>query len=212
MTRGWRVVAMLWSGALAAGAFTAHASEPAAPAPADNCDFKLECQLGAHAFSVGFDSESGECVEDDMRAFVETSGGKVELPLEKAWYRSISNLADGESICHLTGARGPDSAVSAFAVDEHRALVFFTQDGRPGYDSVGVVLIDTATGKVLDVKQRLGQSKDSMVAILKTPRGYKLQLVRESLSVVRCDCSAAFADDWMSIEVVNGRIRARWMR
>lgn len=208
MTRGWRWVSMWWSGALVTGAFAAHASEPAA----SDCDFRLECRLGAHAFSVGFDSESGECVEDDMRAFVETSGGKTDVPLEKAWYRSISNLADGASICRVAGAAGPGSEVSAFAVDDHRALVFFTQDGRPGYDSVGVVLIDAATGKVLDVKQRLGQSKDSTVAILKTPRGYKLQLVRESLKVVRCDCSAAFADDWMSVEVVNGRIRARWMR
>ncbi|WP_163997787.1 hypothetical protein [Pyxidicoccus caerfyrddinensis] len=208
MTRGWRWVSMWWSGALVTGAFAAHASEPAA----SDCDFRLECRLGARAFSVGFDSASGECVEDDMRAFVETSGGKTDVPLEKAWYRSISNLADGASICRVAGAGVPVSEVSAFAVDDHRALVFFTQDGRPGYDSVGVVLIDAATGKVLDVKQRLGQSKDSTVAILKTPRGYKLQLVRESLSVVRCDCSAAFADDWMSVEVVNGRIRARWMR
>jgi hypothetical protein len=213
MTRGWRVVAMLWSGALAAGAFTAHASEPAAPAPADNCDFKLECQLGAHEFSVGFDSKSGECPDDDMSVFVETSRGKTAIPLKEDWYSAFSNLATpGEAICWRAGTGRANSGVGAFAVDDHRALLFFTEDDRPSYDWVGVVLIDAATGKVLDVKQRLGQSKESMVVVLKTPRGFKLQLIREYLTGVRCDCSAAFADDWMSVEVVNGRIRARWMR
>lgn len=208
MTRGWWTVAMLVGGALTGGAFAADASEPANP----DCDFRLECQAGAKAFSVGFDSASGECTEDDMRVFVETSGGKADVALEKAWYRPISNLADGESVCRLAGTSGLNSGVSAFAVDGQRVLVFFTQDGRPGYDSVGVLLVDAAKGKVLDVKQRLGQSKDSMVAVLKTPRGYKLRLIREHLTVVHCDCSAAFADDWMSVDVVNGRIRARWLR
>lgn len=210
MLQGWMAVVTL----LVAGA-----SEPAAPAspePAPDCDFRLECKLGTHAFSVSFDSASGECPEDDMRAFVETQGGKskTELPLEAAWYGSISNIAKGaESICQLARSHvSISSGVAAFAVDDRRALVFFTRDARPGYEHVGVVLLDAVTGKVLDVKQSLGQSKESMVAVLKTPRGYKLQLIREYLNVVQCDCSAAFADDWMGVEVVNGRIRARWLK
>ncbi|WNG37743.1 hypothetical protein F0U61_31695 [Archangium violaceum] len=200
---GW-VVAMLWSGALMA---------QAAELEATDCDFRLECQLGAHAFSVSFDSASGECTEDDMSAFVETSAGKSVIPMEKGWYSAISNIANGESLCRRADSKEPiNSGVSAFAVDGHRVLVFFTRNDRPGYDWVGVALIDAATGRVLDVKPKLGQSKDSMVAVLKTPRGFKLQLVREFLTVVRCDCSAAFADDWMAVEVVNGKIRARWMK
>lgn len=212
MTRGWswRVVAMLLGGTLAGGTLAAEASEPVAPEAPPDCDFLLECQLGGHAFSVSFDSPSGECTEDDMRAFVEAPGGKTELPLEKAWYSAIPNIANGKSVCHIAGS--PASAVSAFAVEGQRALVFFSRDGRPGYDFVGVALVDAATGKVLDVRQGLGQSKDAMVAVLATPRGYKLRLVRESLKEVQCDCSAAFVDDWMAVEVVQGRIRARWMR
>ncbi|MFY2560885.1 hypothetical protein ACN469_24990 [Corallococcus terminator] len=204
MTRGGWVALMLCCGAV-----TVEAAEPQVA----DCDFRWECQVGAHVFSVAFDSASGECVEDDMRAFVETSGGKTELPLEKAWYGSIANVADGKSVCRLAGAKGSvGGGVSAFAVDDHRALVFFTRDDRPGYEWVGVALINAATGKVLDVKQRLGQSKERVVAILKTPRGFKLQLIREHLKNVPCDCSAAFADDWMAVDVVNGRIHARWMR
>ncbi|MBZ4422983.1 hypothetical protein [Myxococcus sp. RHSTA-1-4] len=209
MMSGRKLMAVMLCGVLTGGALAADAAEPAPP----DCDFRLECQLGAHAFSVRFDSASGECTEDDMRAFVETpAGGRSELPLEPDWYGSISNLADGESICRRSGAVVPNSEVSAFAVDARRALVFFTKDDRPGYEHVGVALIDAATGKVLDVKQSLGASKDDSVAILKTPRGFKLRLIREYLKVVRCDCSAAFADDWLSVEVVNGRIRARWMK
>ncbi|WP_205525798.1 hypothetical protein [Pyxidicoccus trucidator] len=159
---------------------------------------------------MSFDSLSGECTEDDMRAFVEGPGGKTELPLERGWYSPIPNIANGKSTCQVAGATA--SGVSAFAVEGGRVLVFFGRDGRPGYDSVGVALIDAATGKLLDVRQSLGQSKDSTVAILATPRGYKLRLVREHLKEVQCDCSAAFADDWMAVEVVNGRLRARWMR
>ncbi|NTX16313.1 hypothetical protein HUA74_19995 [Myxococcus sp. CA051A] len=204
MTRGGWVALMLCCGAVSV--------EAAEPEVAD-CDFRWECQVGAHVFSVAFDSASGECTEDDMTAVVETSGGKTGLPLEKAWYGSIANVADGKSVCRLAGAKGSvGGGVSAFAVDDRRALVFFTRDDRPGYEWVGVALIDAATGKVLDVKQRLGQSKERVVAILKTPRGFKLQLIREHLKGVQCDCSAAFADDWMAVDVVNGRIHARWKR
>ncbi|QSQ20692.1 hypothetical protein JY651_36475 [Pyxidicoccus parkwayensis] len=199
---GW-VVAMLWSGVL-----TAQAAEP----EATDCDFRLECQVGAHEFSVAFDSESGECPEDDMSVFVETAAGKNQAPLAKRWYGVPSNFADGTAICWRAGTQRQNSGVTAFAVDDHRALLFFTEDDRPGYEWAGVVLIDAATGKVLDVKPRLGQSKESLVVVLKTPRGFKLQLIREYLTGVKCDCSAAFADDWMGVEVVNGKIRARWMR
>ncbi|MFP2925033.1 hypothetical protein ACLESO_07400 [Pyxidicoccus sp. 3LG] len=210
MMRGWKQFAMPLGGALAVWAFTVNASEPVTPAAPADCDFRLECRLGSHAFSVTFDSESGECTEDDMRAFVDGQGGKAELPLEKAWYSSIPNLANGKSLCHAAGA--PASSASSFAVDGGRVLVFFERNGRPGYDFVGVALIEAATGKVLDVRQSLGQSKDSMVAILPTQRGFKLRLIREHLKEVQCDCSAAFADDWMAVEVVNGRIRTRWMK
>lgn len=202
MTRGGWMSLMLCCGAL-----TVEAAEPAVA----DCDFRLECQVGAHVFSLVFDSASGECIEDDMKAFVETSKGKAELPLEKAWYGPIFNAADGKSVCQLAGAKDSGS-VSVFAVDAHRALAFFTRDDRPGYEWVGVALIDAATGKVLDVKSRLGQSKERVIAILKTPRGFKLQLIREHLKEVRCDCSAAFADAWMGVEVANGRIQARWMQ
>ncbi len=208
MTRGWMAVAMLLGGAFRGG--VGEDSQPASPEAPSDCDFRLECQVGSHAFSVRFDSLSGECTEDDMRAFVEGPGGKAELPLEKAWYRSIQNIANAKSVCHSVGA--PASAVSAFAVEGQRVLVFFERDGRPGYNFVGAVLIDAATGKVLDVRQSLGLSKDSMVAVLPTPRGYKLRLVREHLKEVQCDCSAAFADDWMAVEVANGRIRTRWVK
>ena len=211
MRHGWMALVMVL---VAGGPLRAGASEPAAPTP--DCDFRLECKLGTHAFSVSFDSASGECPEDDMRAFVEAQGGKTRtaIPLEEAWYGPISNIARGvESICQLAGARAtPNSGVAAFAVDARHALVFFTRDARPGYEHVGVVLLDAVTGKVLDVKQSLGQSKDSMVAVLKAHRGYKLQLIREYLKEVPCDCGAAFADDWMGVEVVNGRIRARWLK
>ncbi|MCP3161464.1 hypothetical protein [Myxococcus qinghaiensis] len=203
MARGGWVALMLCCGALP--------SEAAEPEVAD-CDSRWECQVGAHVFSLGFDSASGECTEDDMTGFLETSRGRSELPLEKAWYGAISNVADGKSVCRLAGAKAAGGGgVSVFAVDDHRALAFFTRDGRPGYEWVGAALIDAATGKVLDVKQQLGQSKERVIAILKTPRGFKLRLVREHLKSVQCDCSAAFADDWMVVEVANGRIHARWM-
>ncbi|MCP3138279.1 hypothetical protein [Pyxidicoccus xibeiensis] len=210
MTRGWMVVAVLLGGALGGGALALEPSSPATPPEPSNCDFRLECQLGSHTFSVSFDSPSGECTEDDMRAFVEGQGRKAELPLEQGWYRPIPNLANGRSLCHVAGAAS--SPVSAFAVDGQRVLVFFERDGRPGYDFVGVALIEAATGKLLDVRQSLGQSKDGTVAILTTPRGYKLRLVREHLKEVPCDCPAAYTDDWMAVEVVNGRIRTRWMK
>jgi hypothetical protein len=186
---------------------------PAAiPAPAPGCDFRWECQLGTHSFSVSFDSESDDCPEDDMRVSVDVAGRQSALSLKKAWYSSISNIANGESICRLPGdspaGAGP---VSAFAVGPQQALVFFTSSGRPGYDSVGVMLLDVATGKLLDARQSLGKSKEPTVAVLKTRTGFKLRLVKEHLSEVRCDCSAAFADAWMSVEVVNSRIKVRWM-
>jgi hypothetical protein len=198
----------VWLAVLLCGALPAEASEAQDP----GCDFRLSCRLGKHEFSMFFDSASGECPEDDMRVFVETPKGKTELALAPAWYRHISNVTRAESICQLGDS--PDrlsSGVTAFAVDAQRALVFFTRDGRPFYHHVGVALLDVATGKVLDVQQSLGQSKEDLVAVFKTPRGYKLRLIREHLQV-QCDCTAAVADDWMGVEVVNGKLRARWLR
>ncbi len=208
--RGW-VAVLLW-GALLAGAFPAEASEPALVASDPGCDFRLSCRLGSHAFSLFFDSASGECPEDDMDVFVETPKGKTRIPMAPTWYREVSNLTRAESICQPGDS--PDrlsSGVAAFAVDDKRALVFFIRDGRPFYDSVGAVLVEVTTGKVLDVQQSLGQSKDGTVAVFKTPRGYKLRLIREHLQV-QCDCTAAVADDWMGVEVVDGKIRAKWLR
>lgn len=185
------------------------ASSPAAPTP--GCDFRLECQFATHRFAVDFDSVSDDCTEDDMQVSVDVAGRRSALSLKKAWYRSIPNIANGESICRLSEASpaGP-SQVSAFAVGPQQALVFFTTSGRPGYDFVGVMLLDV-TGKLLDARQNLGASKDTTVAVLKTRTGFKLRLVKEHLSEVQCDCSAAFADAWMSVEVVSGRIKVRWM-
>ncbi|RKH40910.1 hypothetical protein D7V93_39165 [Corallococcus llansteffanensis] len=187
-------------------------AQAGAPREAPGCDFRWECQLGTHAFSVSFDSESDDCTEDDMRVSVDVAGRRSGLSLKKAWYSSISNIANGESICSLPGeAPARAGPVSAFAVGPQQALVFFTTSGRPGYDSVGVMLLDVATGKLLDARQGLGESKEPTVAVLKTRTGFKLRLVKEHLPEVRCDCSAAFADAWMSVEVVNSHIKIRWM-
>ena len=102
---------------------------------------------------------------------------------------------------------------SAYSITSHKAIFFIKASGRPGHNFVLAVLLDTDTGTILDQK-RLGRSRNNYVAVLKHKRGFKVRIIRDSLSFhkqVSCDCDAPFVDDWMEINIKGNKILSGWI-
>ena len=131
--------------------------------------------------------------------------GVVLLP--PAWYMAISHPMKTKTDCRDAEDGKP---VAGFFLKEDRLLVFLTYSGRPGYDKVIAVLLDVGKGKLV-TKLELGMSKEEIIPVFKTNRGYKLRIVKEYISEVQCDCSAAFIDDWLEVRLERDSLKSNWI-
>ena len=177
----------------------------------ENCNFLLQCELEGQKFSIDFSSPSGDCAEDDMTALFKTSAGNHGLKIPPNWYSFTNHIAKSQpSICKDTSL---PNEFAAYAAGKQRALLFLKASGRPGYDNVMAILLDTEKGDVLDHKI-LGNSKNNYVAVLKHKNGFKLRLIRDSLSFhkeVNCDCDAPYVDDWLQVSISRDKIQSGWL-
>jgi hypothetical protein len=181
-----------------------------AEAKVNSCEFKLICSHVGNPFSVQFKSPSGDCTEDDMDVTLAREGVAKNLPIKKDWYMFTEHISKTQS--SLCKAEGQNSDFAAYAVDDNRVLLFAKSSGRPGYDQVHALLLDVKSGELSDHK-RLGTSRNNYVAVLKQKNGFKVRIIRDSLSFhqqVSCDCDAPFVDDWMEISVSKGKIKTSW--
>lgn len=179
---------------------------------ADPCDFKLKCKNNGKEFFLTFKSASGDCTEDDMELFAEFNQTSEKIDFKKEWYAFTDNVSKTQtSLCKdATGYR----EFAAYSVGKNLALLFVKSSGRPGYDKVNAILFDTSSQKVVDSKM-IGLSKNSFVAVLKHNSGFKVRIVRNSISPIKevnCDCDAMYVDDWMFVSVAKGKLAADWVR
>lgn len=183
---------------------------PTAEAKVNSCEFKLLCSGVGLPFTIHFKSPSGDCTEDDMDVILERDGVGKNLPLKKDWYMHTDHISKTQpSVCK---AEGQSNDFAAYAADDRHILLFAKSSGRPGYDQVNALLLDAKSGALSDYK-RLGASRNNYVAVLKHQRGFKVRIIRDSLSFhqqVSCDCDAPFVDDWMEISFSKGKIKTNW--
>ncbi|MBY0415887.1 MAG: hypothetical protein K2Q18_17070 [Bdellovibrionales bacterium] len=173
------------------------------------CETSLNCKLGEKDFFIHFESPTHSCEEDDMDLVFEVNSVKSKLGVKKGWLDSLSDVGNGKSICKVVGQKSYENS-PVFSVGKDQILIFYWENGRPGFNWVSLALVDIKQGKLLDFKQRLGELKEDTSAILTTSKGFKIRLVKEYLKEVKCDCSAAAIDEWLEISVKNGKIKTRW--
>lgn len=167
---------------------------------ADTCRTTLSCELKDHRFKLEFRSPSGDCLQDDGELLLD---GK-SLGLTRGWIDQLRAFGNAPSLC-----ASPDlPAPSVYAIGAGRVLVLYWRSGRPQYDWMGAALLDLKSGRLVHEIERLGELKERV--ILKSKTGFRTRLVREHLSQVACDCSAAAIEDWLTIEVVGNKIKTRW--
>lgn len=176
----------------------------------NSCDFKLQCEVDQKKFRIEMKSVSGHCDEDDMEAIFESNGVKQTLALEKDWYSYTQHVSNTQpSVC-----KGEDQigSFAAYQLDKNHVVMFIKSSGRPHHDRVNAVVLDVDRGTVLDSKL-LGTSRNNYIGVLKHKNGFRLRLIRDSLSLyklVDCDCDAAIVDDWMKVSVAKGKIKTDW--
>lgn len=177
----------------------------------EKCAFSLACTNNGKSFSLDFKSVSGECTEDDMEATYSAAGQSTKLGIDGDWYFFTAHISKTQDSLCKDQQSGP---FAAYAAGKDRMLLFIKSSGRPGFDLVKAVLLDTQKGLVID-KSTVGRTKNEYLAILKTKRGFKLRLIRDSLALtklVTCDCDAAVVDDWNEVTIRNNKIASSWMK
>lgn len=173
-----------------------------AETPKSKCSFSAKCTLDKKEFELKFNSPSEDCTEDDMELVFQSGRFAQKFNIPKNWYTGLPHIAEGGApVC---------GDMPAFQTGKNQILVFVKSSGRPSYDKVEALLIDTDKGALLDHKV-LGQSKNEAIAIIPTKTGYKVQIVREYLKNVKCDCDASFVDDWLEVTVQKKKIANRWL-
>jgi hypothetical protein len=177
----------------------------AAEEPRPVCDFEVRCESVSPAFSLRFHSPSNECTEDDMTITFKSGAKESRLPLPEAWYSEVVHVGNEPSVCPGTVYK----EYPVFMVGKGRALVFLRYSGRPHYDKLSAALLDTEKGLVID-KQELGVIRAESTGILSKDGAYHVQLVKDFIKEMRCDCDASFVEGWMEIRVKGDKIEKRW--
>ncbi len=177
----------------------------------DKCVYSLKCLDEGRGFSLEFKSPTKDCTNDDMEIFYKTKALTRKLELKKAWYYFTGHIMKAQnSICKLDDKQTLPSAI--YEAGKNRVIAFLRTSGRPGFDRVHYVLLNTKVGAVVETGD-LGSTKNSFVPVIKSLGGYKLRIIRNSLSFsdqVACACDAGFVDDWMQVTVKDDKVSFDW--
>lgn len=167
------------------------------------CNFEVKCEN----FSLRFKSPSGDCVEDDTKVTLHTLSGSapVDLPIKEAWFIETSNIGNINSTCSSTSY----SQFPAYDLGAYK-LFFLRYDGRPGFNIIQALVLDSKTAKVVD-QIELGRYMRNTLGILKTARGYKLRVIKGVLKEMNCDCDAGVEEAWMEVSFKNKKLHKRWL-
>ncbi len=176
--------------------------------PGKECEFIIECNNRSSDFSIeykvlgdGCDNNSaGELVLtiDDKRSALQIAG----LPLKK-----IEDFGDVAKTCEVDGRKYP-----AVQINDERLALFVRIDNRPGLDRLGALIIDINKKKVIKVEPNFGDIKNQNFALLKTKRGIKTRLAKDTIKGVSCDCDAAMLDAWKEIVPYDDVFKSKWTK
>ena len=167
------------------------------------CDFEVKCE----SFKLTFKSSSGECVEDDSLVSLTTSSNPTprKLNLTPAWFYEMYNVGNLKSQCSSTNYKSYPS----FDFGKQK-LILLRSNARPGFDQLQAILLDTKSGNLVH-NLDLGRYMRNTLGVLKTKKGFKLQMIKGNLQQMDCDCDAAILEGWMEVRVVKNKITKNWL-
>lgn len=166
------------------------------------CNFEVTCE---NNFKLEFKSKSGDCSEDDTSIVFSNLTSSVNLSIKTAWFSEMANVGNNPSQCKSTNF----TSYPIFLIKD-RALLFLRQNGRPGWDIIVAVLLDSKNGKIVD-QLEVGRYMRSTFGIIKTHKGFKMQMVNASLKEMNCDCDAAFVEKWMEVRIEKNKLFKAWL-
>lgn len=171
------------------------------------CDFAITCKVSGKDLVFHYSTNGNVCNQSNPgQLSLVTKSKRFSLGLRGFSLKKVEDVGNSKQVCDIGGRKYP-----AKILKNNQIILFLRSEALPGYDKLGAVLIDTKENKVVTFTSNLGQIKNSSFALLNTKKGIKTRLVKEVVRGVRCDCDAAYIDDWKEIEVKNNLFKVKWL-
>lgn len=171
------------------------------------CSFRIQCKANGKEIAFDYITKGNVCNQSNPGALLLTTKNKrYDLGIKGYTLKKTEDFGNSKKICDVGGRKYP-----AKILPKNKLVLFLRSENLPGYDKLGAVLIDIKENKILTFTSNLGQIKNTNFAMLNTDDGLKTRLVKQTVKGVRCDCDAAYVDDWKEISVKNNLFKVKWM-
>lgn len=161
--------------------------------------WEAQCSIAEGPSRIVFRSKSGDVTEDDMSAVaVWPDGTKVELPIAPAWFVQRRPMTPEEKPCN---------GVHASLLASGKILLWIAHDGRPGWDRLTLVLLDS-NRRVLDVKNDAGMLSNEFM-ILPKENAFDV-LMLEDQSVLDRGDGEFYPPVFKRIRIRNNKVVVSW--
>lgn len=171
------------------------------------CSFRIQCKVNGKELAFDYITKGNVCNQSNPGELLLTTKNKrYGLGIKGHTLKKIEDFGNSKKICEIGGRKYP-----AKTLPKNQLVIFLRSESLPGYDKLGAILIDIKDNKVLTFKSNIGQIKNTNFAMLNTTDGLKTRLVRQTVKGVRCECDAAYTDDWKEIIVKNNVFKTKWM-
>ncbi|MBC7419167.1 MAG: hypothetical protein H7328_00430 [Bdellovibrio sp.] len=189
--------------------FSALAQEAEEPVVVNKvCEFKIECHKNTSDYSLEYKVLGEGCAENAAGEFILVSENRrTPLQIKGLPLKKFDDKGNASKLCEIDGEKYP-----AVDLGDDRIALFVRIDNRPSLDRLGGIIIDVKKRKVIKLEENLGEIKNQNFAMLKSGRGFKTRLVKESLKEVSCDCDAAVIDAWKEITAYSSIFKAKWIK
>ncbi len=168
---------------------------PGGPAPS----WESTCKFGNASVSIVFASKSGDVTEDDMTIEIRWPGGnRSPLNLPERWYRPKSFVSNAQCLC---------SNIGAFELGSNVVVLLVPWDGRPGWDHASAILLDPIRGRVLDLKDDIGELGEPPMAIARPGR---IELLLHDEWMLQPGDGEFAVPRWRILSVQGGKLITRW--
>lgn len=172
-----------------------------------NSEWSEECFFDKKKFVVKFSSASGDPFnEEDHTAEFIIGKHKRPIPIPKTFYSNAGALTNTKNLCQrdeFTTAK-----LTATKAGDDKIILWLTQNNRPLFDLLTLVLININTGETLDVvrtnKMIKAINPEQRLVIIEENNKFKIRLIGEWLGLD--DSQDGAIEHWMWVSVAGNKI------
>lgn len=155
-------------------------------------------------FAVSFASKSGDAYSDDMTVTISFGEKELQVPIDLDLYLPRGPLTKIPNRC---------SELTAIDIGADRVLLLFAKTGRPQFDGLVAVLLDTKQQRIVDVEHKFGDIRTEKLIVRRAaPDAIDVRLIYEQLADAQCDCADAAIEEWQRISATNDKLTGKWMK